>query len=71
MSFAQFMGWMQIAQIGIPLGISTVESITAGIRAAHGTTMSEEDLNAAITLIMTEDVRRKALAIDDAMGVTK
>lgn len=62
------MGWMQIAQIGIPLGISTIESITAGIRAAHGTSLSEEDLNAAIRLVMNEDIRRKALAIDDAMG---
>jgi hypothetical protein len=68
LNFAQLMGWMQLAQVALPLGIMTEQSIAAAIRASHGSQMSEADINKAIGIVLDDATRRKALAIADALG---
>lgn len=70
MNISQILGWMQIVQIAVPLGMATVAQIESFIRAAHGSTMTDQELNVVIALVMDDATRRKALAIADALGTT-
>lgn len=70
MSFAAVMGFMQIAQIAIPLGIATVDQIKGLIKSAGGAQMTDVELNQICSLVFDDAVRRKALAIADALGTT-
>lgn len=68
MNVVQLLTWMQVAQVAIPAGIATVQTIEGWIRTAHQGQMSESQLNAAIGLVFDDASRRKALAIADALG---
>ncbi len=68
MPFAALLGWMNIAQIAIPLGLGTIQTITGWIKAAHAGQMTDAELNAAIALVLDDATRRKTLAIADALG---
>lgn len=67
MNVSALMGWMQIAQVAIPLGLATAQQVEGWIRGSKGT-MTDAEMNAVVALVLDDASRRKALAIADALG---
>lgn len=65
---AQLLGWAQIAQVAIPLGIATVQNITEWIKAAHGHELTDAEMNVVLSVVLDDATRRRALALADAVG---
>lgn len=70
MTVQQLLAWMNLASAAIPAGTAAVAAITQVIKAIHGPQMSDADMNAALALIFDDASRRKALALNDALGQT-
>lgn len=66
MTASAVLAWIQIAQVAIPTGIASVETLTSWVRAAHGGQMNEADLNAILVVIFNESDRRLKLALTGA-----
>lgn len=68
LNLAQLIGWMQIAEQAVPLAIATEETIKGWFRQAHGKEMTDAEMNIAFSLIFDEATRRRAIAIQAALG---
>ena len=69
MTLVALMGWMQIAQTAVPLGLATVEMIKGWVKAAHGD-MTDAQLNVSYGIIFDDASKRTSMAIADALGLT-
>jgi len=66
MTAAAVLAWINIAQVAVPAGIATVQTITGWIKASHAGQMSDADLNAILVVIFNESDRRLKLALAGA-----
>lgn len=70
MTVTQVLGWMQVIQIAAQTAIATEQDVAAWIKAKHGSTMTDAEINAALALIQSDAARRLALATADATPPT-